>query len=109
MLRTKEQVKTICTGCPLAKTANIVGDTFTLLIVRDLLESSKRFGEIETSLAGVSSRTITKKLQFLENAELIKRTEYHEKPPRVEYSLTKEGMALRPIVDAMKKYGEKHL
>ena len=109
MLRTKKQEKKICASCPLAKTANLVGDTFTLLIIRDLLSGPKRFGELEKSLSGVSSRTITKKLQLLEKAELIKRHSYSEKPPRVEYSLTPNGKALKNIVEKMRTYGEKFL
>lgn len=109
MLRTKKQVKNICDQCPLARTANLMGDTFTLLIVRDLLATPKRFGEIEASLPGVSSRTITKKLQFLESKGLVVRHAYSEKPPRVEYSLTKNGRALHKIIDTMRTYGEKYL
>jgi DNA-binding HxlR family transcriptional regulator len=109
MLRTEEQVTSICKGCPLARTANIVGDTFTILIIRDLLAGPKRFGELESSLSGVSSRTITKKLQFMEDKGLIKRSEFHEKPPRVEYSLTKNGKALHKILETMRSYGEKFL
>jgi DNA-binding HxlR family transcriptional regulator len=109
MLRTKKQVKSICTECPLAKTANIMGDTFTLLIIRDLLLKPKRFGELEKSLAGVSSRTVTKKLQFLEEKKLVQRKEFSEKPPRVEYSLTKEGKALHKIIESMRNYGSKYL
>lgn len=109
MLRTKEQVSKICDECPLAKTANIIGDTFTLLIIRDLLEKPRRFGEIEESLSGVSSRTITKKLKFLEEKKIIKRMQFNEKPPRVEYSLTKDGEELSKIVDSMRSYGKKFL
>lgn len=109
MLRTKKQEKNLCTSCPLAKTANLMGDTFTLLIIRDLLSQPKRFGELVDSLDGVSSRTITKKLQFLEEKGLIKRHAFSERPPRVEYSLTKNGKALNKIIETMRTYGEKYL
>lgn len=109
MLRTKKQVDDLCRKCSLAKTANIVGDTFSLLIIRDLLLKPKRFGELEKSLSGVSSRTITNKLKFLECEEIIKRSAFNEKPPRVEYSLTKKGKALQKIIDAMRKYGKTYL
>lgn len=109
MLRTRKQVKGLCNECPLAKTANIIGDTFTLLIIRDLFDKPKRFGDLEKSLSGVSSRTITNKLKFLEDNKLIKRKEYSEKPPKVEYTLTKNGRALSKIVDAMRSYGNKFL
>ena len=109
MLRTKKQVKSICNECPLAKTANIIGDTFTLLIIRDLLDGAKRFGEIEKSLNGVSSRTVTNKLKFLEEKGLVARAEFSEKPPRVEYSLTNKGKSLNYIIDSMRSYGTKFL
>lgn len=109
MLRTKKQVKKICGECPIAKTANIIGDTFSLLIIRDLLLEPKRFSDLESSLSGVSSRTITKKLQFLEAKKLVVRKSFHEKPPRVEYSLSKNGRALHIIIETMKSYGEKYL
>jgi DNA-binding HxlR family transcriptional regulator len=109
MLRTKEQVSKICDECPLAKTANIIGDTFTLLIIRDLLEKPRRFGDIEHSLSGVSSRTITKKLKFLEEKKIIKRTQFSERPPRVEYSLTSEGKKISKIIDSMRSYGKRFL
>lgn len=109
MLRTEKQVNKICNECPLAKTANIVGDTFTLLIIRDLLSGPKRFGELEKSLVGVSSRTITNKLNYLEENKLVSRKEYSEKPPRVEYTLTTNGKALNKIIETMRKYGEKYM
>jgi DNA-binding HxlR family transcriptional regulator len=104
-----KQEKSICSDCPLAKTANIMGDTITLLIIRDLLSKPKRFGDLETSLSGVSSRTITIKLKFLESKGLIKRSAFSEKPPRVEYSLTKNGKALNKIIESMRTYGVKYL
>ena len=109
MLRTKKQTKDICSDCPLAKTANLIGDTFNLLIIRDLLNRPRRFSHFETSLIGVSSRTITKKLKFLETEDIITRNVFNEKPPKVEYSLTKKGKALYKIIETMKVYGEKHL
>lgn len=109
MLRTKSQVKNICSSCPLAKTANIIGDTFTLLIIRDLLLKQKRFGEIEKSLEGVSSRTITLKLKMLEKKGLVKRVVFSERPPRVEYSLTDNGKGLAKIINEMSRFGTKYL
>jgi DNA-binding HxlR family transcriptional regulator len=109
MLRTKKQTKAICSDCPLAKTANILGDTFNLLIIRDLLIDPKRFSQLETSLHGVSTRTITNKLSFLETEGLIERRTSKDKPPHIEYSLTKKGRALHKIMDTMKIYGERYL
>jgi DNA-binding HxlR family transcriptional regulator len=109
MLRTQKQESKICGECPIAKTANLVGDTFALLMVRDLLNGPKRFGEIEKSLQGVSSRTIAKKLQFLESKNLIKKIFFKEKHPHAEYALTPHGKALHKIINSMKKYGEQYL
>jgi DNA-binding HxlR family transcriptional regulator len=109
MFRTKEQRKELCTSCPVAKVANLIGDTWSLLIIRDLENGARRFGELESSLSGVSSRTLTKKLQFLEENKIVERKEYSEKPPRVEYALTANGKKFHEIIDAMRTYGEKYL
>jgi len=109
MLRTTSQIKTMCTECPVARTANLVGDTFALLIVRDLLEKPKRFGELVSSLSGVSSRTIASKLKFLEQKHIVSRSRFKEKPPRVLYELTPNGKALHKIIEDMRSYGEKYL
>ncbi len=109
MFRTEEQKKKLCSGCPIARVANIMGDSNTMLIIRDLLGGPKRFGGLETSLSGVSSRTLTKKLVELVLNGIVKRKEFKEKPPRVLYSLTKKGLGLHGIAKAMMKYGEKYL
>lgn len=95
--------------CPVARVAGLLGDPCTLLIVRDLLVGKKRFGEIESSLSPISSRTITNKLKVLEEMNIITRTEFKEKPPRVEYSLTKEGKKLHGLIEEMRSYGKKYL
>ena len=109
MLRTEEQQKSLCASCPFAKTANIIGDSVVLLIVRDLFSGPKRFGDLEASLAGVSTRTLADKLKMLEEEGLATRDEFVGKPPRVEYTLTRKGSGLKKIYDAMVSYGEKHL
>lgn len=109
MFRTPQQLKKNCRGCALARTADITGDTWSLLIIRDLMSGSKRFGDLESSLAGVSSRTLVKKLKFLEDHSIICRKQFREMPPRVEYGLTKNGKELNGIIEAMRKYGEKYL
>lgn len=109
MLRTPSQRKKLCTPCPIARVADLIGDSYTLLVVRDLLAGSKRFGDLAASLEGISTRTLTKKLKALEEYGIIKREEFSEKPPRVLYSLTKKGLGLHSIAEAMRKYGEKYL
>ena len=107
-LRTAQQKKDLCTGCPVARVADILGDSCSLLIVRDLLSTPQRFSQLETSLRGISTRTLTNKLKQLEHEGMIKRNEY-AKPQRVEYALTKKGEALHTVIDAMRSYGKKYL
>lgn len=95
--------------CPIEMTVEIIGDSCTLLIIRDLLSGPKRFGALHALLSGVSSRTLTNKLKALEACGIVSRKEFSEKPPRVEYELTKKGKDLGPVADAIRKYGAKHL
>ena len=92
-------------NCPVEQTVNIIGGKWTLLILRDLFEGTKRFGEIRVSLNGVSPKTLTDKLRALENDGIIQRKIYPEVPPRVEYSLTKRGQTLKKIFVAMQEWG----
>lgn len=95
--------------CPIAIVAKLVGDMWTLLIIRDLGNGPRRFGDLATSLQGISTRTLTQKLKDLESHGLVSRHEYKERPPRVVYDLTKQGHELTTIIDAMRTYGERHL
>lgn len=87
----------------------MVGDSWSILIIRDLLEGKRRFGDLEQSLKGVSTRTLTKKLKALEECGMITREEFAERPPRVEYALTETGHAFNSVVEAMREFGEDHL
>lgn len=109
MLRTIQQRKTLCRSCPVARVADLVGDSCSLLILRDLLLKPRRFGELQDSLSGISSRTLTNKLKRFEGEKLIRRKASSGPPPHIEYSLTKKGTALRPVVKAMRRYGKKYL
>ena len=91
--------------CPVLATARIVSGKWTLLILRDLAEGPCRFGELERSLVGISPRTLSCRLQALEEEGIVDRRAYAEVPPRVEYRLTGKGRDLIPIVDAMRAYG----
>lgn len=92
-------------NCPVERTVNIIGGKWTLLVLRDLFEGTRRFGEIRVSLKGVSPKTLTDKLRELENSGIIQRKVYAEVPPRVEYSLTRRGQSLKKIFDAMQELG----
>ncbi len=101
---TQEQVV-----CPVAKTAEIISGKWTLLIIRDLTTGTKRFSELERSLAGISPKTLSERLSSLEREGVLHRRTFAEVPPRVEYSLTEKGQALAQVIDAMRAYGNRWL
>lgn len=92
-------------GCPVARTAEIIGNKWTPLIVRDLARGRRRFSELERSLGGISPKTLSDRLKRLEEAEVVIRECFAEVPPRVEYSLTPRGFALLPVIDSMRAFG----
>ncbi len=95
-------------ACPVETTLSLISDKWKVLIIRDLLEGTKRFGELKRSLGGISQKVLTSQLRQMEKSGLLVRTVYPEVPPRVEYSLTELGMSLKPILDAMKAWGESY-
>lgn len=92
-------------GCPVARTAEIIGNKWTPLILRDLSKGRFRFGELQRSLVGISPKTLSERLKRLEEWGLVDRTCFAEVPPRVEYTLTAKGTALLPVIDCMRAYG----
>ena len=95
-------------SCPVEITMSLIGDKWKVLIVRDLLTGTKRFGELKKSVTGISQKVLTSNLRQMEASGLVKRKVYAEVPPRVEYSLTKTGLSLKPILDSMVKWGNKY-
>ena len=95
--------------CPVCRTADIVCAKWTMLVIRDLAEGRSRFCELERSLEGISPRTLSLRLRALEEEGVVDRRTYPEVPPRVEYVLTEKGLALLPIIDAMRYYGSQWL
>ncbi len=95
--------------CPIEKVAKLIGDKWVLLILRDLAHGCKRFGELQKSVTGISPRTLSARLSALGEHSVVTRRAYAEIPPRVEYTLTEKGLALLPIIDDMRQYGEKWL
>lgn len=93
-------------ACPVETTLTLIGDKWKVLILRHLLTGTKRFGELKKSVGGVSQKVLTAQLRDMEESGLVNRKVYAEVPPRVEYSLTKLGKSLNPILDAMKCWGE---
>jgi len=94
--------------CPISKVVGLLGDSCSILIVRDLLEGSKRYSDLEGSLEA-SSRTLVKKLKHLEQEGLIRHTQASKKQTYSVYSLTKKGAAFEKVADAMRAYGKKYL
>jgi DNA-binding HxlR family transcriptional regulator len=95
--------------CPVCLTAEVVCGKWTLLLIRDLAEGHSRFCELERSLEGISPRTLSLRLRALEEEGVVERHTFPEVPPRVEYALTEKGLALLPIVEDMRSYGERWL
>lgn len=95
--------------CPVEKTLSVIGNKWTMLIIRDLLVEKKRFGQLEKSLEGISPRTLSLRLSQLEEDRIIKKKIYPVIPPHTEYSLTDRGRALAGILDQMIEWSEKYL
>jgi len=93
-------------ACPVETTLTLIGDKWKVLILRDLLPGTKRFGELKKSIGIVSQKVLTAQLRDMEQNGLVHREVFAEVPPRVEYSLTELGRSLKPILDAMWNWGE---
>ena len=105
---TTQTVKKDLPACPVETTLTLIGDKWKVLILRDLMPGTKRFGELKKSIGTVSQKVLTAQLRDMENNGLLTRTVYAEVPPRVEYSLTDLGKSLKPILDAMWTWGEEY-
>lgn len=95
--------------CPVAGALDLVGDRWTLLVLRDLLAGKTRYGEFLASPEGISTNLLADRLQRMEAAGLITAIPYSEHPVRMDYRLTPAGRALRPVVDALASWGLAHL
>lgn len=93
-------------GCPVAGALQIIGDKWTLLVVRDLAREARCTTELLSALAPISSRTLVGRLRDMEADDLIDRRRIHGNPPRVEYSLTARGRLLLPVLEALRAAGE---
>ena len=93
-------------ACPVETTLTLISSKWKVLILRDLLTGTKRFGELRRSLGSVSQKVLTAQLREMEDGGLLTRTVYPEVPPRVEYALTELGKSLHPILDALQSRGE---
>ena len=93
----------------MSRTLQLIGDTWTLMIVYNLMSGTRRFGELLDALGNVSPKTLSQRLKMLEAVKFVERKAYAEIPPRVEYQLTEKGYALIDIVKAMQEFGERYL
>jgi DNA-binding HxlR family transcriptional regulator len=105
MFRTEKQVSELCHSCPFAKSANLLGDSVTLFILKELSDGKKTFSLLEESLGSVSSRTLTDKLKTLEEFGAILREEVPGKPTRVFYTLTKKAKAFKKVESSLLAFG----
>ena len=94
--------------CPVETTLMLISDRWKVLILRDLLPGTKRFGELKSSIGHVTQKVLTANLREMEAQGLLTRKVYAEVPPRVEYTLTDLGYSLKPVLDAMCSWGERY-
>nr|WP_205827758.1 helix-turn-helix domain-containing protein [Bifidobacterium thermophilum] len=92
-------------ACPVETTLKLIGNKWEVLVLRDLMPGTKRFGELKQSIGGISQKVLTSKLREMEADGLVERHVFAEVPPRVEYSLTPLGRTLKPVLDAMEQWG----
>ena len=95
-------------ACPVETTLTLIGDKWKVLILRDLMPGTRRFGELKKSIGHVSQKVLTAQLRDMEASGLLTRKVYAEVPPRVEYTLTDLGYSLKPILDVMWSWGEEY-
>ena len=96
----------ILPDCPVEVTLSLIGNKWKVLILRELLEGTKRFSELKRALSGVTQKMLTQQLRDMEESGLVIRTVYPVVPPKVEYSLSATGESLRPVLDALRVWGE---
>jgi DNA-binding HxlR family transcriptional regulator len=94
-------------GC-IAAAMQIIGNKWTALILRDLFSGPKRFCELETSVGNINPRTLSQRLDDLEDQGIVTRQSFAEVPPRTEYSLTEKGQDLQPVLEQMAAWGNKY-
>lgn len=91
--------------CPVETTLMLIADRWKVLILRDLMEGTKRFGELKRSIGSISQKVLTANLRSMEDSGLVNRKVYAEVPPKVEYTLTETGYSLKAVLDAMTEWG----
>ena len=95
-------------ACPVEITLQLMGDRWKVLIIRDLLDGTKRFGELKKSVGDITQKVLTSNLRTMEENGLLTRKVYAEVPPKVEYTLTETGYSLKTILDVMIEWGSSY-
>ena len=95
-------------ACPVETTLMLISNRWNVLILRDLMEGTKRFGELKKSLGNISQKVLTANLRAMEENGLLIRTVYAQVPPKLEYTLTETWYSLKPVLDAMVQWGIKY-
>lgn len=95
-------------ACPIARSLDVLGDRWTLLMIRDLRRGHTKFADLLVSLRGISPTVLSERLQSLEREGVVERRFYSEHPPRAEYVLTAKGNALAPVLQAISVWGNEH-
>ena len=95
-------------ACPVEVTLTLISDRWKVLILRDLMAGTRRFGELKKSIGHVTQKVLTANLRDMEKKGLLTRKVYAEVPPRVEYTLSALGYSLKPVLDAMQDWGERY-
>lgn len=95
--------------CPISTTLDVVGDKWSLIIVRDMLTGKKRFGEFLSSPERIPTNILTNRLKRLENTGLVKKAEYSNRPQRFDYQLTERGRGLLPVLQEISRWANRHV
>ncbi len=99
--------ETIPDNCPVTKTLKVIGSKWTMLIIHNLFNGNNRFGSLQRALPGISPKTLSQRLQELEQEGIVTKKVFAEVPLHVEYDLTKKGESLSDIFESLAKWGEK--
>ena len=102
---TESTAKQELPACPVETTLTLISDKWKVLILRDLMNGTLRFGELKKSIGHVTQKVLTAQLRQMEASGLLTRKVYAEVPPRVEYTLTELGYSLKPVMDALRQRG----
>lgn len=95
-------------ACPVETTLLLIGDKWKVLVLRELITGTKRFGELKKSIGSISQKVLTQQLRSMERDGLVNRKVYAQVPPKVEYSLTEDGFSLKPVLDSMVEWGKQY-